>query len=128
MTTGGQPLSETYLELRGDGSVEAIPLTREFWPDLLSGKRDIDGSLMMAFPMTEDMTHWEIHPAGDEVLIALSGRMTVVIETPAGEREIALDAGQACVVPRDHWHRLKVRDPGEVIFLTPGQGTEHKPL
>ena len=37
-------LSETYLELRDDGGVEEIPLTPEFWPDLMSGKRQVAGS------------------------------------------------------------------------------------
>lgn len=46
-------LSDTYLELRGGGAVERIEVTPDFWPDVQSGKRDLNGRLVMAFPMTE---------------------------------------------------------------------------
>lgn len=121
-------LTETYLELRGDGGVEHIPLTPAFWPDLISGKRRLDGRLIMAAAMTEDMTHWEIHPAGDEILLLLAGRMTVVLESDGGDEETTLQAGEAFVVPQGRWHRIEVIEPGELVFMTPGEGTEHKPL
>ncbi len=121
-------LTETYLELRGDGGVAHIPLTPAFWPDLVSGKRRLDGRLIMAAAMTEDMTHWEIHPAGDEILLLLAGRMTVVLESDGGDEETTLQAGEAFVVPQGRWHRIKVIEPGELVFMTPGEGTEHKPL
>jgi mannose-6-phosphate isomerase-like protein (cupin superfamily) len=73
------------------------------------------------------MGHWEMHPAGDEILLALSGRMTVVLQGDPDE-SFALKAGEAFVVPRGRWHRLNVIEPGEVVFMTPGEGTEHKPL
>ena len=120
-------LSETYLELRGDGSIGDVALTPEFWPDLMSGRRQLDGRLIMSFALTEDMGHWEMHPAGDEILLALSGRMAVVLQGDPDE-SFALKAGEAFVVPRGRWHRLNVIEPGEVVFMTPGEGTEHKQL
>lgn len=120
-------LSETYLELRDDGAVCRIDLTPEFWPDLMAGRRHVDGRMIMSFELSEDMTHWELHPAGDEILLVLSGRMTVIVEGSPDEC-FELSAGQAFVVPRGRWHRLNVCEPGEVVFITPGEGTEHKPL
>jgi len=124
-------LSETYLELHEDGSVGDIALTPEFWPDLMSGRRQLDGRLIMSFVLTEDMGHWEMHPAGDEILLALSGRMAVVLQGVLQgdpDESFALKAGEAFVVPRGRWHRLNVIEAGEVVFMTPGEGTEHKPL
>jgi len=127
MTASGQPLTETYLQLRDDGGIEAIALTPDFWPGLLSGRRALQGRLVMAFAMTEDMTHWEPHPAGDEVLL-LSGKMTVVLEADPADERVALHPGETFVVPRDRWHRIEVVEPGELVFMAPGDGTEHKPL
>jgi len=120
-------LSETYLELRAGGTVERIAVTPDFWPDLQSGKRALQGRLVMAFAMTETMTHWEIHPAGEEILLLLSGRMTVVLEGDPDET-FALRPGEAFVVPRGRWHRIEVIEPGDMVFMTEGDGTEHKPL
>jgi len=120
-------LNETYLELQDGGGVGRIDLTPEFWPDLMSGKRQVDGRMIMSFELAEDMGHWEMHPAGDEILLALSGRMTVILEGSPDER-FELSARQAFIVPRGRWHRLTVIERGEVVFMTPGEGTEHKPL
>ncbi|MGD1878148.1 MAG: cupin domain-containing protein [Kiloniellaceae bacterium] len=120
-------LTETYLELRDGGAVGTIAVTPDFWPDLQSGKRTLHGRLVMAFAMTEDMSHWEVHPAGEEILLLLSGKMTVVLEGDPDEA-FALQPGEAFVVPRGRWHRLTVTEPGELVFMTEGDGTEHKPL
>lgn len=121
-------LKDTYLDLRDDGSVDEIALTPEFWPDLMSGKRKVAGRLVMASRIAEDMTHWEMHPAGDEVLLLLSGAVTVVLENPAGVERYALSAGEAFTVPRGCWHRIEVRAAGDLVFMTAGAGTEHKPF
>ena len=126
--TGARRLTQIYLELGDDGKVTEIELTPEFWPQMMSGERRLSGRLIMAAPMTEDMGHWEMHPAGDEVLVLLSGRVTVILEQDGNDREIDLDAGEVCVVPRGCWHRVKVRQAGEMVFMTAGKGTLHKPL
>ena len=127
---GPGSLTETYLELRADGKVQPIPLTPDFWPDVIAGKRSLGGRLIMASPLAEDMNHWERHPAGDEILLLLSGRAIVVLEAQAAEddEEIAMAAGEAYIVPRGRWHRVKAVEPGEMVFMTPGAGTTHKPL
>ncbi len=126
--TAAHSLTDTYLELRADGSAARIEPTADFWPALMSGQRRIDGRLVVGFRITEDMQHWERHPAGDEVLLLLSGALAVVLQNPAGDQRVALSAGQVFTVPRGRWHRIEVQEPGEAVFMTPGAGTEHKPF
>jgi len=52
---------------------------------------------------------------------------TVVLEGDPDET-FALRPGEAFVVPRGRWHRIEVIEPGDMVFVTEGDGTEHKPL
>jgi len=83
------------------------------------------GAIVGAVHMTRD-TAWEMHPNGDECLHLLSGAVDVVTEEARGGRVTELRAGGACVVPRGRWHRLVVREPGDLLFITPTLGTQHR--
>lgn len=70
----------------------------------------------------------EMHPDGDEVLILLSGRMTVTLEESDGTRTVEVFAGQGLVVPKGVWHQVLPEEPCQLIHVTPGPGGEHRPL
>lgn len=72
--------------------------------------------------------HWERHPRGEEVLALIDGRVCVILDGDAAcpIREVPLTAGQMLVVPRGTWHRLRVEEPGRLLFVTPSQGSEHR--
>jgi len=119
----------TYLYLKGDGTGEPLAVTETFWSDLMEGRINIDdGYMMMAGDVRADMGHWEIHPEGEEVLLRLAGAFRVVMENRDGPPP-RLDAETpAIVIPRNTWHRLTVDEPGRVVFITYGRGTEHRGL
>jgi mannose-6-phosphate isomerase-like protein (cupin superfamily) len=120
--------TSTYLLLRHDGAAERIEVDERFWPDAMAGRRQLDGRLVSGFRLERDVDHWERHPAGDEVLLRLSGRFDVVLEQAGGERVVELGAtAPCCVIPAGAWHTVRVREPGVVVFLTPGEGTQHRP-
>lgn len=130
-------LQSTYLLLENDGSAIDLPVTDDFWDQLMSGaptdakiKRlaESDGRMLSSYLMEADWDHWENHPAGDEVLILTSGRMTMLLEEPSGLREIELTPGRTCVIPKGVWHIAKVPESSQLIAITPGQGTKHRPL
>jgi len=75
-----------------------------------------------------ESTGWEMHPDGDEVLTLLSGRFDVILDEAGAERVIALTRGKSAIVPQGVWHRMVIHEPGELLFLTPGDATEHRPL
>ena len=72
-------------------------------------------------------TTWERHPAGDEVLVTLTGHQTLIQDIDGAHHRIELRAGQAAINPRGVWHTADVHEPSSVLFITPGRGTEHRP-
>ncbi|MFY3329084.1 cupin domain-containing protein, partial [Achromobacter xylosoxidans] len=70
---------------------------------------------------------WERHPAGEEMLCVLEGRVVLTLMDASGaETDVLLDARRCVVVPRGVWHRLHVACPARILFVTPGQGSEHR--
>lgn len=83
--------------------------------------------LISCYEFTSDWSSWEMHPHGDEVVILMSGRATFVLETAQGEKSIELsEPGQYVIVPKGTWHTAKTPGSAKMLFVTPGQGTEHR--
>src|SRR3954454_19674419 len=67
----------------------------------------IDGYSIGAPMIAGDPPHGgEMHPDGDELLFLVSGAVTVTLELPDGDRQVALGAGDAVVVPQGIWHQI----------------------
>jgi mannose-6-phosphate isomerase-like protein (cupin superfamily) len=58
----------------------------------------------------------------------ISGRVDVVQDIDGEERVIPLRPGEALINPPGVWHTARVHEPGAALFITPGQGTEARPL
>lgn len=86
-----------------------------------------EGRLVTMGELSATWDTWERHPAGEEVVLVLSGRADLIQRIDGGERRIALSTGQAAVNPPGVWHTADVHEPGEALFITPGRGTEHEP-
>ena len=89
----------------------------------------IDGFTIGAPRITGDAPHeGEVHPDGDELLFLISGAVTVTLELADGDRLVALGAGDGLVVPKGVWHKITMRDPGQLIHITPGPNGDARPL
>ncbi len=130
MTTSGRHsfgLLETFVHLKEGGAAERVEAGGDFWPQL-GNRTDLhDGRLMGVIRISEDTPNWEMHPAGDEFFYLLNGAIDLVLQDINGERVIELEAGEGCLVPRGLWHRLIMRAPGVLLFVTPGKGTQSRP-
>jgi quercetin dioxygenase-like cupin family protein len=126
-------LSTTFLHLGLGSTVTRVPYegwSEEFVARLeaVGGPDGDEGRLVCVFEQPATWTTWERHPAGEEVVVLLSGRVDLIQELESGElRTIELAAGQAAINPRGVWHTVDVHEPGEGLFITPGRGTEHRP-
>jgi mannose-6-phosphate isomerase-like protein (cupin superfamily) len=129
---GAFDLSTTHIHL-GLGA-RAIPLPDFEWSaEYLDGysRRFADdgdeGRLVTMGPVEATWDSWERHPAGEEVVLLLSGRVDLIQRLDGGERRVTLEPGQAVINPPGVWHTADVHEPGEALFITPGRGTEHEP-
>ncbi|HVC14622.1 MAG TPA: cupin domain-containing protein [Acidimicrobiales bacterium] len=125
-------LSSTYVHL-GRGAT-AEPLGDFRWDDEYLERYTAahaadgdDGRLVMIGDVSSTWTSWERHPAGEEVVVVLSGRVTLVQEVDGEERRAEMSPGQAIVNPVGVWHTCDVHEPGQALYITPGAGTEHRP-
>jgi len=119
--------STTYVCLSPSGAASAIEVTPEFWRTIGEREELHEGRLVAVFPCKADWKHWEMHPSGEEVLLLLSGKLTMVFDEAGAERHVELEQGRACIVPRGVWHRVIVQEPAKLLGITYGRGTEHRP-
>lgn len=86
-----------------------------------------DHQLISYHTFSADWQQWERHPHGDEVAVLLSGSITFMLATTKGEQCVELSNHlDYVVIPRDTWHTARVTDTASLLFVTPGEGTEHK--
>ncbi len=83
--------------------------------------------LISCYEFDKDWSSWEIHPHGDEIVILLSGEVTFVLQLENEEKSVSLNtAGTYLIVPKNIWHTAKTHVKTKMLFITPGQGTQHK--
>lgn len=89
----------------------------------------LDGHTVGAGMITGDAPHdGERHPDGDELLFVGSGRIEVNLELEDGDQNVSSGPGEAVVVPRGVWHRIRLVEPGQLVNITPGPRGDHRPL
>ncbi|MWA08191.1 cupin domain-containing protein [Streptomyces sp. BA2] len=71
--------------------------------------------------------HWERHPSGDELVICLSGSVTVTRDVDAVPERVVLGPGEATVNPAGAWHAVDMTGPASILTITAGLGTDHRP-
>ena len=83
-----------------------------------------DGRLVCISPQSETWDSWERRGVNQFRLPHLfMARYREILE-----HVIALRPGQALINPANVWHTARVHEPGTALFITPGRGTEHRPL
>jgi quercetin dioxygenase-like cupin family protein len=90
----------------------------------------IEGRLVSQYSFSESWSSWEVHPNGAELVICTAGEIILHQEHPGGRVEtLALGPGDYAINPPGIWHTADVSagTAATAIFITPGEGTEHRP-
>jgi mannose-6-phosphate isomerase-like protein (cupin superfamily) len=92
------------------------------------GDDGADGRLVSWFRFTEDWGGWEMHPAGDEVVVCIQGSMTLIQQGPDdSETRVTLTPGQYAINAPGVWHTADVHGEATGLFITAGAGTQNRP-
>ncbi len=121
-------LAEVFAVLRPDLSVDTVPVTPSIYAELDSRfNRFRNHVLISEHEFAESWPTWERHPAGDEIVVLLSGSAAMVLRQAEGDRVIELTRpGAFVVVPAGTWHTARTSVPTRMLFVTPGEGTENR--
>ena len=120
-------LETTYLWLGEGGKVASLPVGPDFWATIDSNP-DVGGRLVTVSRGEGDWDQWEMHPAGDEVLVLLEGRARLIFERAGGDLVTDMAPGATLIVPAGTWHRAVDQAGARMLFMTWGEGTTHKPV
>jgi mannose-6-phosphate isomerase-like protein (cupin superfamily) len=123
-------LSSTFVVLQPDQAMALVDVTPTLFEDL---DRRFAGFkahvLMSSFSFEADWPSWEMHPAGDELVCLLSGEAKMVLARAGAEEVTHLrQPGEYIVVPKGTWHTARTSVPTKMLFLTPGEGTQNRPV
>lgn len=87
-----------------------------------------EGRLVNLHTFTEPWPTWEVHPHGDEVVLCISGAMTLHQEAPDGATTtVTLGPGEYAINPPGVWHTADIDGEATALFITAGMGTENRP-
>ena len=128
----GIPLAERPIHLgRGATAVPQPPFTGMEWYAGYGARHDgdgADGRLVSLHDFSESWDSWEMHPAGEEVVLCLEGTMTLHQEHADGRTEtLAIGPGEYAINPPGTWHTADVAGHARALFITASLGTEHRP-
>ncbi|HIK14316.1 MAG TPA: cupin domain-containing protein [Leptolyngbyaceae cyanobacterium M33_DOE_097] len=117
-----------YVVLGDKGDTTPVPVGDNFFQDLADKFGDFSGRRLVShFSCDRDWDSWEMHPHGEELVYLLSGRVDFVLEQEDGQTSVALEhPGDYVIVPRGVWHTAKVHEPCSILFVTPGEATQHR--
>jgi len=123
-------LINTYVHLKDGADAAPVAVGDDFWATIDKRTELQSGRLVTLFHIqsTDEWVHWEMHPAGDEIVCLLSGAIDLILQEGERERILELRSRAAGIIPRGVWHRAIVHTPSDVLFITRGAGTQLRPI
>jgi mannose-6-phosphate isomerase-like protein (cupin superfamily) len=123
-------LKSTFVVIEPDQSALPVDVTPTLYEELNARFDGFSGRLLVSsFSFDSDWSSWEMHPAGDEIVCLLSGEAEMILEHSGARDSMSLrEPGSYVIVPKGTWHRAKTKVATNMLFVTPGQGTNHRPL
>ena len=139
-------LSENFIHLGlGATAISQPPFTGMEWYGDYGARYSSDGAegrLVSLYTFTESWDVWEMHPKGAEVVVCTAGTITLIQETKEPKQDIqeqdiqghdiqetriTLCAGDYAINPPGVWHTADVEGQATALFITAGEGTQHRP-
>jgi hypothetical protein len=90
------------------------------------GLDGIEGRLVSMHTFSESWDVWEMHPKGSEAVLCVAGSIELVQEIDGAEVTTKLSTGEYAINQPGTWHTANVAGPTTAVFITAGEGTEHR--
>jgi mannose-6-phosphate isomerase-like protein (cupin superfamily) len=126
MTDAHDPRA-TFVHLGTGPETALIDVTPDFWETIGARTELHTGRLVTAMDMAEDWGVWEMHPAGDELIVVVDGEVRFHLDDGATTSEVEVVAPEFIVVPTGTWHTADALGPARLLIVTWGEGTTHRP-
>jgi quercetin dioxygenase-like cupin family protein len=130
----GDGLSLTQFPLHlglGAKAVAQPEFTGMEWYEAYAARQAADGAegrLVTMHRFEGSWTSWEMHPAGDEVVVCIAGALTLIQEFPdGGTATMTLGPGEYAINPPGVWHTADIDGTATGLFITAGMGTDVRP-
>jgi mannose-6-phosphate isomerase-like protein (cupin superfamily) len=111
----------------GATAVRQPPFTGMEWYEAYGVRVASDGAegrLVAMHSFSENWSSWEVHPEGDEVVLCLSGEMTLHQQHQDGRKtSVTIGPGEYVINPPGCWHTADVEGEATALFITAGKGT-----
>jgi mannose-6-phosphate isomerase-like protein (cupin superfamily) len=117
-------LGPTFAHMLANGNALVVPVDDAFWSDGVS--KLPTGWLVSVLDNKADWTSWEMHLGGEELILDLSGRISLNMEHAGTTWSEDVVEGQFVLVPRGVWHTADVLEPGRLLFVTAGENTQSR--
>ncbi len=126
--TQASNIESTFVVINPKLQAECVAVTDTLFSELDQRYDHFKGHMLVSsYSFEDDWATWEVHPNGDEFVCLLSGDVELLLRGSDGERRLRLNTpGSFVVVPRNTWHTARVKSPAQMIFVTPGEGTENR--
>lgn len=119
-----------HLGLGATAEVEPAMTGDSTWYEGYGARHSKDGAegrLVSMYSFTESWDVWEMHPTGAEVVLCTAGEITLIQELADGSRQrTTLSSGEYAVNAPGVWHTADVEGSATAVFITAGEGTEHR--
>ncbi len=129
MTEASGPfdLAKIFAVLDADSSVTTRPVGPDLYRELDAEFDGFKGCALVAeHSFSDAWGTWEMHPGGDELVYLLDGDVDFILWRDAREEILHVGTpGSYVVVPRGIWHTARPHKPSKMLFVTPGEGTQH---
>lgn len=121
-------IKNDFIVINSDKKATIEPYDQTLYQRLDKNYNNFVGhELVSCHEFEQDWTSWEMHPKGDEVIILLSGKATFVLDLPESNKCIELkEEGSVIIIPKNVWHTVKTKIKTKLLFITPGENTQHK--
>lgn len=119
-----------HLGLGATADIEPVFTGEMSWYEDYGARHSGDGKegrLVTAHSFDSSWDVWEMHPVGSEVVMCLAGEITLVQEIDGSPETITLAAGEYAINAPGVWHTADADAPCTALFITAGEGTQHRP-